>query len=107
MTAATIVDWIEQHKRSGEPLVLSEPTKTWVDRLWHAVIDPEVSEADWAAVDAAFCDYLDRLADQREARAAAAAAVVLASWLEDESWPRCKCCGRPICPHCDDRRHRV
>jgi hypothetical protein len=65
---ATVVDWAEamQVERGALPLNLSEPSKTWVDRVWHAMIDANVSEEEFRRIDGLFIAYLDGLADEDE-----------------------------------------
>lgn len=94
---ATIIDWIEA--KGHEPLELGEPSKTWIDRMWHAAIDPDVTKRAFARLDDRFMEYLDGLgADERAATTAAH--MSLMEMLLDDRWPLCSCCGSPLCPHC-------
>jgi hypothetical protein len=104
---ATIVDWIEAHP-SVKPAGLSEPTKTWVDRMWHALIQVDTSDASFEDVDAAFIAYLDRI-DEREAELANAMFMFLSGLVEDhyDELPKCGCCGRILCPHCGSHTERT
>ena len=103
---STIVDWFETNKPSGEPLVLTEPSKVWVDRLWHIAIrmptDADAGERDLDEMEAAFEKYLNGLADQQERDLTRAAWLMLLTVLEEgwDSLPRCEGCGAFLCPHC-------
>jgi hypothetical protein len=94
---ATIVDWITE--QTLDPLDLSEPTKTWVDRIWHAVLDKSMSRDDAYDLFDRFGIYLDRVND-READTAEGFLVGLMLIAARDDWPRCAACEMPICPHC-------
>jgi hypothetical protein len=102
---ATIVDWFEANKPSGRPVVLSEPSKTWVDRVWHAYLRGEGSEHDANALWGRYEAYVDGLADQEEARLTATCVIGLLDMADGPGWPRCADCGRVLCPHCDMHSH--
>jgi hypothetical protein len=104
MTAATIVDWIEQEKPSGEPLTLSEPSKTWVDRMWHAMIDSRTTDAQFDELDVLFIDCLHRLDDDEQLQAHGMFLVLVDMLAEHgDVLPRCRRCGSILCPHCGER----
>jgi hypothetical protein len=99
---ATIVDWVEA--RPGVKLAgLSEPTKTWVDRMWHALIrgdlaaGPDVIDP----IQEAFIGYLGRI-DQTEGDIANTIFLFLCDFVSEhcEEFPKCPNCGAIICPHC-------
>lgn len=110
----TIVDWFERTKTAGEPLILTEPSKVWVDRLWHMVIRtaPRISEIGEEAMDAEYDEmyerfwaYLEGLDDDRERGLTAAVYGVLLETIAErgDELPRCKGCGAFLCPHCGHR----
>ena len=98
---ATIVDWIEAQD-GPKPLGLSEPSKTWIDRMWHAVIRVETSDADFTEFDERFVAYLKALEDQQEAELANAVFMFLMDLIEShfDELPKCSDCGSIICPNC-------
>jgi hypothetical protein len=97
----TIVDWFEANKTSGEPLILSEPSKTWVDRMWHAMIDNKTTTAAFNEIDRAFIGYLDAL-DEDERFKTEAVFMFFAELARDcgDTLPKCVECGSILCPHC-------
>jgi hypothetical protein len=105
----TVVDWAEEHqvKAGGRPLNLSEPSKVWVDRVWHAMIDGNVSDGDFARLDSLFDAYLDGLADEEERFKAEGLLVFLADALVTlgdrlgDRLPICPNCKRMKCPCCE------
>ena len=102
MRPPTIVDWMEANKPSGEPLVMSEPSKTWVDRMWHALLDPDTSDESFGRLDDLFIDYLVTLGEDERLLAEGAFQVLMHMAAEGHV-PRCVGCGAPVCPHCGER----
>jgi hypothetical protein len=94
---ATIVDWINE--QTHDQIELSEPTKAWVDRVWHAAVDDGISRDDAYDLFERFGIYLDRL-DDREADIAEGFLVGLMLMAARDDWPCCAACQMPLCPHC-------
>ena len=99
---ATIVDWIEQNRPTGKPLPLSEPSKTWIDRMWHAIIQVETVNEDFEALDVRFIAYLDGLEDEHERDLANSVFMFLMDLVAEhfDELPKCRGCGSIVCPHC-------
>lgn len=100
---STIVDYIESRSRPGsKPLILSEPSKVWIDRMWHALLDPDVGAPEFDALDALFIDHIDRLGDEQEASLTNGVWLWLVELAEKlyEKGVVCSDCGAPLCPHC-------
>jgi len=104
--AATIVDWLVDKAppptSSFRLADMSEPSKTWVDRMWHAIIDPDVSDATCDELNKLFLAYLDTL-DEDERGVAGGTLYMLLGTLEGGDYPSCEECGAPLCPHCGER----
>lgn len=86
---------------------MSDPSKTWLDRMWHAMLamaDDDLAEKNFDELNALFIAYLDQL-DEYERLVAESTQLFLARALLDhrDEW-RCPNCGRLKCPHCG--RHR-
>jgi hypothetical protein len=109
--SGTIIDWLARRSPDGarwDEIMgdLSEPTKTWLDRIWHATIDADVSEADALQVTNWFYIYVRRLPEP-EGKVASASCMALIELLSDiwDVLPRCDDCECVLCPHCLQARH--
>jgi hypothetical protein len=101
---ATIVDWLDANKPlpSGVPLALSEPTKTWIDRMWHLII-LRTSDTDIHELDELFETYLKGL-EAQELLLTLAVFTLLLDLLVDPDLAKCRRCGSILCPHCGKHR---
>jgi hypothetical protein len=95
---------MEAHKDGGEPFVVSEPSKTWIDRMWHAALAAEGDAADYEQMDDLFSAYVETL-DEHERNLTMAAHLFLSDMLLEgwDNWPRCVDCGARLWPHCGER----
>jgi hypothetical protein len=97
----TIVDFVEEHvgrKPGASPSGLTEPTRTWIDRMWHAVIDPDLSEQGLVEIGEPFGAYLGGLAEDEYDEAEAMWDVLKGLVAHVRI---CEGCGRPLCPCCN------